>query len=74
MTKTEFASKINTAYNEALQKYADVQKLKEMLSKYSDKDGKISTENLAVFAFMESVRLNQMVLSSVLEEVLEFDD
>lgn len=75
MTKHMLNEMLDAAYADALKKYTDPTKLKEILSSYSDSDaGIISTNELALFALMESVNINRDILKSVLESVLEFDD
>lgn len=75
MTKHALNEILNSAYVDALKQYTDPAKLKEILSSYGDSDtGKISTDELALFVLMESIKINREILKSVLESVLEFDD
>lgn len=74
MTKDEFGAKFNCVYKNALEKYADTTTLRNALIQYADENNKISSENLAMFALTESVKLNARIMKSVLEDILQFDD
>lgn len=74
MTKKDFVLKLDSAYSEAIKKYANNDVIKNMLSDYADDNGKIDSSSIAVMAMIESVKMNKDILKSVLLEVLEFDE
>ena len=75
MTKSEFETKFSSAYKKCYENYAKVAYIKEKLHEYDlNQDGKLSSEEIAAFAFIESTEFNRIVLKSVLEEILEFDE
>ena len=72
MTRSEF----DAIFEKYKQKYlptnqADIQ---ARLGKFSDKDGNISAQALAVFSFIETVQYTNDMLYSVLSEALGVKD
>lgn len=74
MTKSEFENKFNELYNSKFKEFSAPEHLKNMLSSYADDDNKVSTESIAAFSFIESVKFNNEFLKTLLLDVLEFDE
>lgn len=71
MTKEEFDLIFKEATDEVQQNLKDT--IAADIKKLSDENGKISATNLASFALVESVKLNQKLLYSVLFKALVKD-
>lgn len=76
MTKQELKEIIHTAIGEVYgtDREEIVQNLQERLQRYSDKDNKISSEKLLVFCMSECMNYTNIVLYSVLSQVLDISE
>ena len=74
MTKNDFNKIIEDGYTKAISKFSDPQHVKEFLSKHTDDDNKISTENLIVASILMSAEITREMIINSLEKVVVFDD
>lgn len=70
MTKNEFDKMFGEKYSEALMSVYSPEKVKEHLKKYSDENGKISSDDLFLQSLLLSADFTKSVLYSVLIDIL----
>lgn len=74
MTKKDFEQKFSAAYGKALNSIMQENLIGKELEKNANADRKISNEELSASILHLSITINQVVLKSVLSEILEFDE
>lgn len=74
MTKKDFDQKYSAAYKKALDTIMQENLIGKELEKNANADRKISNEELSASILRLSITINQVVLKSVLSEILEFDE
>ncbi|HHX63139.1 MAG TPA: hypothetical protein GX707_20875 [Epulopiscium sp.] len=73
MDKKQFDKIFDSSVQEILRSDTQEQIL-ETISKYSNDNGKLSNEQLAIFSYVESITKSKELLYSVLSKVLDIEE
>ena len=73
MDKKQFDKIFDSSVQEILRSDTQEQIL-ETISKYSNDNGKLSNEQLAIFSYVESIAKSKELLYSVLSKVLDIEE